>query len=212
MRIINFLKYLLPVVLLPVALAAQQPDSAPPLLGRVVAGRYVSPGETFRATLPPGGKTTARLADRAPAGRDFLFTYSDGYCRQVLVVETRAEVSPEELGAWVGRQVVATMDSRRVLGLERRRDSTRLGAVEWLEWTSPEGAPCEEVTVRNGQPGPRARPDAEAAMAVLLAPGRVYRVLYLAGRGGQGAISDGIRRLPAAQVLRELLEGFDPAP
>ena len=50
------------------------------------------------------------------------------------------------------------------------------------------------------------------AMAVLLAPGRVYRVLYLAGRGGQGTISDGIRRLPAAQVLRELLEGFDPAP
>jgi hypothetical protein len=65
------------------------------------------------------------------------------------------------------------------------------------------------VTVSNRRAGARARPDAEAAMAVFLRPGRIYRVLYIVGRGAQGAVSNGVRRLPADAVLRELLEGFE---
>jgi hypothetical protein len=63
--------------------------------------------------------------------------------------------------------------------------------------------------VSNRRAGARVRPDAEAAMAVFIRPGRIYRVLYLAGRGAQGAVSNGVRRLPADAVLRALLEGFE---
>ena len=194
------------------AAAQPAPASAPELLGRLTDGKYLSPDSSFAFTIPAGSRESAKLSDRVAGGREFVLTFSDIYCRQVLVVETRGELDPTALGGWVARRVVSTMDPQLVAGLERRRDSTRLGPTEWLAWSSPGLAPCEEVQVVNGRAGPRARPDAEAAMAVFLQPGRIYRVLYIAGRGAQGAISNGVRRLPAEAVLRELLEGFEAKP
>ncbi len=197
--------------LLLAAPAAAQPPPArsPELLGRLEDGRYTSPDSSFGLTIPAGSRESATLSDRVAGGREFVLTFSDIYCRQVVVVETRGELDASALGGWVSRRVVATMDPQLVAGLERRRDSTRLGPTEWLAWSSPGLGPCEEVQVVNGRAGPRARPDAEAAMAVFIRPGRIYRVLYIAGRGAQGAISNGVRRLPADAVLRELLEGFE---
>lgn len=188
---------------------AQEATPATALLGRVDSGRYTSPDGGFRFSLPPGSTASAALADRVAGAREFVLTFSDIYCRQVVIVETRGELDAGALGGWVAARVVTSMDPQVVVGLERRRDSTRLGPTEWLGWTSPGLGPCEEVAVSNGRAGARVRPDAEAAMAVFISPGRVYRVLYIAGRGAQGAVSNGVRRLPADAVLRELLEGFE---
>lgn len=188
---------------------AQPAPPAPALLGRVDSGRYVSPDGGFRFTLPAGSAESATLTDRMAGGREFVVSFSDIYCRQVVIVETRGELDAMALGGWVATRVVGTMDPRLVVGLQRRRDSTRFGPTEWLEWSSPGLGPCEEVAVSNRRAGERVRPDAEAAMAVFLRPGRIYRVLYLAGRGAQGTVSNGVRRLPAGEVLRELLEGFE---
>jgi hypothetical protein len=184
------------------------PAPAPALLGRVDSGRYTSPDGGFRFSLPAGSAASATLTDRVAGAREFVVTFSDIYCRQVVIVETRGVLDAAALGGWVATRVVASMDPALVVGLERRRDSTRLGPTEWLGWTSPGLGPCEEVAVSNRRAGARVRPDAEAAMAVFIRPGRIYRVLYLAGRGAQGAVSNGVRRLPAEAVLRELLEGF----
>lgn len=188
---------------------AQEATPATALLGRVDSGRYTSPDGGFRFSLPAGFTASAALADRMAGAREFVVTYSDIYCRQVVIVETRGELDAGALGGWVATRVVASMDPQRVVGLARRRDSTRLGPTEWLGWTSPGLGPCEEVAVSNRRAGARVRPDAEAAMAVFTRPGRIYRVLYIAGRGAQGAVSNGVRRLPADAVLRELLEGFE---
>lgn len=188
---------------------AQDAAPAPDLLGRVDSGRYTSPDGGFRFALPAGSTASATLSDRLVGAREFVVTYADIYCRQVVIVETRGELDAAALGGWVASRVVASMDPGLVVGLERRRDSTRLGPTEWLEWTSPGLGPCEEVAVSNRRAGARVRPDAEAAMAVFIQPGRIYRVLYLAGRGAQGAVSNGVRRLPAEAVLRELLAGFE---
>lgn len=188
---------------------AQDAPPAPTLLGRVDSGRYTSPDGGFRFPLPAGSTASASLTDREAGAREFVVTFSDIYCRQVVIVETRGELDAGALGGWVAARVVASMDPQRVVGLERRRDSTDLGPTEWLEWTSPGLGPCEEVAVSNRRAGARVRPDAEAAMAVFFRPGRIFRVLYLAGRGAQGAVSNGVRRLPADAVLRELLEGFE---
>jgi hypothetical protein len=193
--------------------AARQGEDPPavPLLGQVVEGRYLSPDSSFRFTLPSGPADNPKVTDRA-AGREFVMTLTDRYCRQVIIVETRGELGSQSLAGWVSARVTTAMDPQVVLDLERRSDTTRFGPTEWLAWTSPRYAPCEEVPVQEGRPGRRVRPDAEAALAVFAQPRRVYRVLYLVGRGAQGEVSNGIRRLPAARVLRELLEGFDPAP
>lgn len=191
---------------IPGVTTAQQ---APALQGRVDSGRYTSPDGSFRFALPPGAPESAALSDRVAGAREFVVTYSDIYCRQVVIAETRGELDPGALGGWVATRVVGAMDPQLVVGLERRRDSTRLGPTEWLAWSSPGLAPCEEVAVSNRRAGARVRPDAEAAMAVFIRPGRIYRVLYLAGRGAQGPVSNGIRRLPADVVLRALLEGFE---
>ncbi len=188
---------------------AQDAARAPDLLGRVDSGRYTSPDGGFRFPLPAGSTASATLTDRVAGAREFVVTFSDIYCRQVVIVETRGELDAGALRGWVATRVVAAMDPQLVVGLERRRDSTHLGPTEWLGWTSPRLAPCEEVAVSNRRPGARVRPDAEAAMAVFLRPGRIFRVLYIAGRGAQGAVSNGVRRLPADAVLRELLEGFE---
>lgn len=189
--------------------AARQVQPAPALLGRVDSGRYVSPDGSFRFALPPGAPESAALSDRVAGAREFVVTYSDIYCRQVVIAETRGDLDAGALGGWVATRVVGAMDPQLVVGLERRRDSTRLGPTEWLGWSSPGLAPCEEVAVSNRRAGTRVRPDAEAAMAVFIRPGRIYRVLYIVGRGAQGAVSNGIRRLPADAVLREILEGFE---
>ena len=191
---------------IPGVTTAQQ---APALQGRVDSGRYTSPDGGFRFALPPGAPESAALSDRVAGAREFVVTYSDIYCRQVVIAETRGELDAGALGGWVARRVVGAMDPQLVVGLERRRDSTRLGPTEWLGWSSPGLGPCEEVAVSNRRAGARVRPDAEAAMAVFIRPGRIYRVLYIAGRGAQGAVSNGVRRLPADTVLRELLEGFE---
>ena len=188
---------------------AQEATPAAALLGRVDSGRYTSPDGGFRFALPAGSTASAALADRVAGAREFVMSFSDIYCRQVVIVETRGELDAVALGGWVAARVVASMDPQLVVGLERGRDSTRLGPTEWLGWTSPGLGPCEEVAVSNRRAGARVRPDAEAAMAVFIRPGRVYRVLYIAGRGAQGAVSNGVRRLPADAVLRELLEGFE---
>ncbi|HSE28456.1 MAG TPA: hypothetical protein VLA95_09525 [Gemmatimonadales bacterium] len=193
----------------PAAMRAQPVPPAAALLGRVDSGRYTSPDGGFRFTLPAGPAESPVLSDRESGAREFVVTYSDIYCRQVVIVETRGELDAAALGGWVATRVVGSMNPQLVVGLERRRDSTRLGPTEWLEWSSPGLAPCEEVTVSNRRAGDRVRPDAEAAMAVFIRPGRIYRVLYIAGRGAQGAVSNGVRRLPAGVVLRELLEGFE---
>lgn len=202
--------FALPLLLaLPAVARAQEPAPAAPLLGRFEEGRYSSPDGSFRVTFRPGSGESVRVGDRESGAREFVVTLSDRYCRQLLVVETRGELEPEGLAAWVSRQVVGAMNPQAVLGLERRRDTTRFGPTEWLEWTSPRLAPCEEATVVDGRQGKRTRPDAQAAMAVFLRPGRIYRVLYLVGLGAQGAISNGVQRLPAGAVLRQLLEGFE---
>lgn len=205
------LPLLLSLAVIPGRAAGQQPAPAEPpaLLGRVESGRYTSPDSSFRLTIPPGSAETARFTDRYSGGREFVVSFSDMFCRQVVIVETRGELAASALGGWVASRVVATMDPQLVQGLERRRDSTRLGPTEWLEWVSPGLGPCEEVSVVDRRAGQRVRPDAEAAMAVFLRPGRIYRVLYIVGRGAQGAVSNGVRRLPAGAVLRDLLEGFE---
>lgn len=193
----------------PAVAQAQEPAPAAPLLGRFEEGRYTSPDASFHVTFRSGPGESVRVGDRVSGAREFVVTLSDRYCRQLLVVETRGELEPEALAAWVARQVVGAMNPQAVLGLERRRDTTRFGPTEWLEWTSPRLAPCEEATVVDGRQGKRSRPDAQAAMAVFICPGRIYRVLYLVGLGAQGAISNGVQRLPAGAVLRQLLEGFE---
>ena len=154
---------------------------------------------------------TAVVTDALRGSRDLSLSINDGLCRQLLVIETRGELTRgETLDRWVSREVVARMDPQSVLGLERRRDSTRLGPMVWLTWNSPAGlAPCKEIVVTNGRRSAPQSPPAAAAMAVFHRSSRFYRVLYIAGLNAMGPLANGIRRLPPDSVLADILGGFE---
>lgn len=192
------------LLLLPSPLLAQ-------LAGSLEARTYTSPDSSFRLRLPPVLDDTATVRDELRGVRDLSLSVSDGLCRQLLLIETRGELSPgETVDRWVSREVVARMDPQSVLGLERRQESSRFGPLVWLTWQSPKGfAPCQEVQVSNGSRSKAQRPPAAAALAVFHQTSRFYRVLYIAGLNAMGPLANGIKRLPPDSVLAEILGGFE---
>jgi hypothetical protein len=172
------------------------------LAGSIEGGAYVGPDRTFRVAVPPLSAGDPVLRERRPAPGVWLVEIGDDLCRRFVVSERRVAPGDEALPDWVERVVVAEVRDAggEALSLGPAEvGEARIPAIR-LRYRQPGYAPCLVYRSRDGfvltrpeRPG-RAEEaeldragfepvaaDAEMAMDVFRAGGRVYRLIYALG-------------------------------
>lgn len=174
--------------------------------GEVVDQVYLSPDGGFSVRLPPLWRPGAWVHDQVRPGGTLQVRFWDDLCREFAVARSAA---PEtlDLESWVRRQM-----NRELAGTSARIErlesvSTVAGPAVLVRYRLPEGSPCSLLLSDDGQQS-EFTPDAEVAMYVLEREGMLYRLAYFVGLS-QGLDAAGpLQRVPAEQLLRQLLEGF----
>ncbi len=188
--------------------AAAAMGCAAGLAGRVEEGVYTNPAGTFRVQVPRlfGEK---RMRDSAPEPGAWRVSFLDDICRQFIVIEMQGELGDQSLDAWVDVFLMPGLQDPEISGVERKLVDTKYGTAVLVLYRSAGNAPCGTVEFLPEGKHVMRPSDAESAMIILNADGRVYRILYVVGHHIEGEESFGYRLRPVEEVLTRFIDGFE---
>lgn len=174
--------------------------------GEVVDQVYLSPGRDFSVRLPRLWRPGAWVRDQVRPDGTLLVTFWDDLCREFAVARSTAPETAD-LESWVRRQVDRELAATGARVERLETVSTAAGPAVFVRYRLPGGSPCSLLRNDDGRET-EVTPDADVVMYVLVQEGMLYRLAYFVGLS-QGLDAAGpLPRVPAEQLLRQLLEGF----
>ncbi len=194
--------------------------------GKIEGGAYVNPDRTFRIELPPLRQPAAVIQDRIFHANGWLVEFADDLCRNYTLSERQIDLAGEDFPSWVLRVVIPQIEQGGGMLTSAKRITQGPHPMMLLRYRQPKRAPCTVYRAPHAtlvEPGGYSKadekkllsqgftithPDAQVAMYIFYAAGRVYRLSYAVG-DKLPKQSTSIRVGPLEVNLEHFLKGFE---
>ncbi|MDH4100000.1 MAG: hypothetical protein OEV28_05440 [Nitrospirota bacterium] len=171
--------------------------------GDVEKGFYVAPDGRFRIKIPQTSAGKFTVQESYPAAGVLEVILEDGLCRRFIVAEQVDIHKGLTLDEWVDQRLIGGLEREGLKVREHKSVQTSHGPAVFYRYTSPRGAPCRSVVVRNGKEK-EILMDADVGVYVFRGNGFIYQHIYALGMDpAKGDLS-----MPPRGPLEEQLARF----
>lgn len=178
------------------------------LRGDVESGFYVAPDGRFRIKIPQLSTGKFTVQESYPAAGVLEVILEDDLCRRFIVSEQVDIHKALTLEEWVNQRLIGGLEREGLKVREHKTVQTSRGPAIFYRYTSPRGAPCRSVVVRNGKEK-EVLMDADVGVYVFRGNGFIYQHIYVLGLDpAKGDLSTPPRG-PLEDQLARFFEGVE---